>query len=383
MPCIDLSDDDNACVAIDRICKSGGGERLEHGCEALLSAEYNLETSQQIAHLDSTRTCTEIPRSFHQKYLSCDRLPFDTQESADGLDCLQPTDQTAQDLDDLLPDTQQDVSDEPTSRILVPDGAQRLDQSLSPGTHQGPSGSKTQHFDALLPGTQYDLLNLSIPQIHDSYGQHDCLLPDTQRDPADSYVTYKSLQRTKQLDELPSGTRLDVRDPSTKKHLDDVFPDTLFSYPSPPPFLILDTYIAAESENIFDVSTFGTAHKLSCRERKRIIVPMNRPGNVTKAMKAWVAKTYYLLDPFREDDDCWLHLVSIHLRIGFSETMSVFRRLAGIDLLTLLESSTWTYNSKWNTSPIRQNPESFRVAGRERQAQNCPEFRHCLEALAQ
>lgn len=47
--------------------------------------------------------------------------------------------------------------------------------------------------------------------------------------------------------------------------------------------------------------------KLSCRERKRIIVPMNRPPNVTKAMKAWIAKTHYLLDPFREDDKCWFH----------------------------------------------------------------------------
>jgi hypothetical protein len=47
--------------------------------------------------------------------------------------------------------------------------------------------------------------------------------------------------------------------------------------------------------------------KLSCRERKRIIVPMNRPPNITKAMKAWIAKTHYLLDPFREDDECWFH----------------------------------------------------------------------------
>lgn len=48
-------------------------------------------------------------------------------------------------------------------------------------------------------------------------------------------------------------------------------------------------------------------NKISCRERKRIIVSPNRPPNVTKAMIDWVRKTNWLLDPFREDDDCWLH----------------------------------------------------------------------------
>ncbi|KAG4441889.1 hypothetical protein IFR05_002630 [Cadophora sp. M221] len=47
--------------------------------------------------------------------------------------------------------------------------------------------------------------------------------------------------------------------------------------------------------------------KISCKERKRIIVSPNRPPSVTKAMRAWASKINWLLDPFREDDDCWLH----------------------------------------------------------------------------
>ncbi|KAH6706473.1 hypothetical protein BKA61DRAFT_139384 [Leptodontidium sp. MPI-SDFR-AT-0119] len=48
-------------------------------------------------------------------------------------------------------------------------------------------------------------------------------------------------------------------------------------------------------------------NKVACKERKRIIVSPNRPPNVTKAMRQWVSNTNWLLDPFREDNDCWLH----------------------------------------------------------------------------
>jgi hypothetical protein len=48
-------------------------------------------------------------------------------------------------------------------------------------------------------------------------------------------------------------------------------------------------------------------NKISCRERKRIVVSSNRPPSLTKAMKQWVIKTQNLLDAFREDDDCWFH----------------------------------------------------------------------------
>jgi Zinc-binding loop region of homing endonuclease len=48
-------------------------------------------------------------------------------------------------------------------------------------------------------------------------------------------------------------------------------------------------------------------NKTTCRERKRIIVSPNRPPALTKAMCQWVDKTNYLLDPFRDDDECWFH----------------------------------------------------------------------------
>ncbi|KAL2065839.1 hypothetical protein VTL71DRAFT_3509 [Oculimacula yallundae] len=48
-------------------------------------------------------------------------------------------------------------------------------------------------------------------------------------------------------------------------------------------------------------------NRVSCKERKRITVSSNRPPRVTKAMVDWVSHMNWLLDPFREDDDCWLH----------------------------------------------------------------------------
>ncbi|KAE9372451.1 hypothetical protein N431DRAFT_439565 [Stipitochalara longipes BDJ] len=48
-------------------------------------------------------------------------------------------------------------------------------------------------------------------------------------------------------------------------------------------------------------------NKVNCRERKRIIVSSSRPPALTKAMCQWVDKTNYLLDPFREEGECWFH----------------------------------------------------------------------------
>ncbi|KAF8859930.1 hypothetical protein BDZ45DRAFT_339299 [Acephala macrosclerotiorum] len=48
-------------------------------------------------------------------------------------------------------------------------------------------------------------------------------------------------------------------------------------------------------------------NKISCRERKTIVTSFNCPPSLMKAMKQWIRKTHNLLDPFREDDDCWFH----------------------------------------------------------------------------
>ncbi|THV53471.1 hypothetical protein BGAL_0049g00050 [Botrytis galanthina] len=49
-------------------------------------------------------------------------------------------------------------------------------------------------------------------------------------------------------------------------------------------------------------------NKLECRERKRIIVSSTRrPPHVKKSMQIWLESTNRLLDPFREDGECWFH----------------------------------------------------------------------------
>ncbi|KAF7893975.1 hypothetical protein EAF00_007489 [Botryotinia globosa] len=49
-------------------------------------------------------------------------------------------------------------------------------------------------------------------------------------------------------------------------------------------------------------------NKLECRERKRIIVSSTRrPPHVKKSMQIWLESTNRLLDPFREDVECWFH----------------------------------------------------------------------------
>ncbi|TGO61432.1 hypothetical protein BCON_0027g00180 [Botryotinia convoluta] len=49
-------------------------------------------------------------------------------------------------------------------------------------------------------------------------------------------------------------------------------------------------------------------NKLECRERKRIIVSSTRrPPHVKKSMQIWLESTNRLLDPFREDSECWFH----------------------------------------------------------------------------
>jgi hypothetical protein len=48
-------------------------------------------------------------------------------------------------------------------------------------------------------------------------------------------------------------------------------------------------------------------NKITCRERKRIVVSPNRPPALTKAMCQWVDSTNHLLDPFLDEEECWFH----------------------------------------------------------------------------
>lgn len=79
---------------------------------------------------------------------------------------------------------------------------------------------------------------------------------------------------------------------------------------------------STNNPNLFNIKSYhfpqkgfehSTSHKkppqnkLTCTERKWIIVPSNRPPKLTKAMQLWIDKTQRLLDPFRKYMDCWFH----------------------------------------------------------------------------
>ncbi|APA08782.1 hypothetical protein sscle_04g035520 [Sclerotinia sclerotiorum 1980 UF-70] len=52
----------------------------------------------------------------------------------------------------------------------------------------------------------------------------------------------------------------------------------------------------------------GLRNKLACRERKCIILSsICRPPHVKKSIQIWLESTNRLLDPFREDRECWFH----------------------------------------------------------------------------
>lgn len=122
--------------------------------------------------------------------------------------------------------------------------------------------------------------------------EFDRLLPETDQNSSNS--------ATSQLADLDA------------QSLDTLLPDTQVCSPTPLSTLDPESSTTTESESSSGVNTLiEIPQKLSCRERKRIIVPMNRPANVTNAMQAWITKTNYLLDPFREDDECWFHPVLI------------------------------------------------------------------------
>ncbi len=111
-------------------------------------------------------------------------------------------------------------------------------------------------------------------------------LPDTQKDPSD----------------LPSHSTN-----WTAENFNQVVPETHVSCATPSFFAKQDSPLFASLSGLH--APIEASRKLSCRERKRLIVPLNRPVNVTSAMKAWATRTFYSLDPFREDEDCWFHPV--------------------------------------------------------------------------
>jgi hypothetical protein len=115
----------------------------------------------------------------------------------------------------------------------------------------------------------------------------------------DTQPTPENLTNSSSSSQRPIGSLPSLKEMRSKP---SVFPSTILegtesTADSPKP----------ESSGLLASTEKLPLNKLSCRERKRIATSYNRPPALTKAMTLWITKTHNLLDPFREDDDCWFH----------------------------------------------------------------------------
>ncbi|PVH72759.1 hypothetical protein DL98DRAFT_520327 [Cadophora sp. DSE1049] len=201
--------------------------------------------------------------------------------------------------DGQLPDIQVFSSTQPQGANHVP-----CKQSHSPSTPSIP-------HDQDLPSTQIStLVQVNTTELDDL--PHSAL-----SNTISSSVTTKDSEISQSASSPPEApnipnlpARQNSSSPQPSSSLDDLLPDTQLSTDQQPR---LADNGASASLSASQVSPNALAdgkiplNKISCRERKRMIVSPNRPPNVTKATIEWVRKTNWLLDPFREDDDCWLH----------------------------------------------------------------------------
>lgn len=303
MPYIDLSADYYNSVTIDHNCNNHENE----GCP---------RKQENQAQVSESRVAVEVP-PIAQLRSTCSTAEL-----------LQVSEPTHFEGDRILPDTQRNSIDSSTSQLpgmITQNPDVPHTQRIFRSTFQLPNpNTQKQYVDEvqLLPETQQKSGRSSTSQINGLNAQrfNEVLLPDTQLDFGSSSPSkVNGLNAQHFIEELHLDTQRDPKCSSTSKnlslnvqHLDDLLPDTPISYPSPPSSLVLENSTVARFESSSDLNnSLETTQKLSCRERKRVIVPMNRPANVTKAMKSWIAKTHYLLDPFRENDDCWFHPVCL------------------------------------------------------------------------
>src|SRR6266536_2788261 len=179
---------------------------------------------------------------------------------------------TVQDLDSLLPDTQIGVLE---SNFVPTSNALSLDHSL-PDTQRNSLSEVLQADNATLGD------NILLP-----YAQRNFSL----KDPASSGLPSTPLFLLEDDERLP-----ETQGPSASQHL--------FTY-----FSSNTSKISAKTELLQsdEKSKKLPLNRISCKERKRLAVSNTRPPSLTKAMRRWIAKTHALLDAFREDDDCWLH----------------------------------------------------------------------------
>jgi hypothetical protein len=166
-------------------------------------------------------------------------------------------------LDSLLPDTQ----------------IGRLESNFVPM-------SNALFFDQFLPETQRNPLN-KVLQSDEATLDGDILLPNAQRnlplrDPASSDLPSTSSFLLEGDEKLPATQRL-----SASHHLFTSSNSNISN-------ISAKTGLLESDEN----SRKLPLNKLSCKERKRLVVSNTRPPSLTKAMRRWIAKTHALLDPF-------------------------------------------------------------------------------------
>lgn len=158
---------------------------------------------------------------------------------------------------------------------------------------------------------------------------NDHLLPGTQRDfdtPQNYSITEDDSESSTELRNISNGPTIITTDDNPYVQPDSHQPillmsptDTPTSKPLIPDF---ENYILSEHHSHTKPSnlippkptTSGDAkpskrpvNQATVRERKRIIVNFNRPPSLTTSMRLWIQTTHALLDPFREDTECWLH----------------------------------------------------------------------------
>ncbi|PMD14444.1 hypothetical protein NA56DRAFT_378357 [Hyaloscypha hepaticicola] len=219
----------------------------------------------------------------------------DTQQNV--LTCIQTSENMHGYLNQFVPDSPTQVIDrEDSSRAAtirsnaqLPDTqrseCQRTGTILGIDGDQNPPDTKSnssQLVSPVLPPT-----TLPMPS-------QDLLLPDKQRDqnkPEASFPPPNTFLRLSQIENDFTDTQISLADNPELPNLADL------------PFLNPGIDLSPPKLS----NRKEPLNKATCRERKRIVVSSNRPPCLTRAMCQWVDSTNYLLDPFRDDDECWFH----------------------------------------------------------------------------
>jgi len=265
--------------------------------------------------------------------------------------------------DSQLPDTQAALSCRQitTSTNTVNSGTSREHPALdhapteeqsggdSIESHRGEGNDTVSLLDQLLPETRkWDIACLELSQVEPSTILTDSELPDTQcpfsfrqapvfanaegsEAPQTSITLGTPLTgeaqkaKTNELDPLGEKERSnemagcivpgkqlgrDLANLHSSIDIDINNPGPNFDPSLPPSDVLFSFSDSANAENSLPTDSpcnKPPLNKLTCRERKRTVASSSRPPRLTKASKQWIAKTQWLLDPFREDDECWFH----------------------------------------------------------------------------